>query len=204
MSAREVEIRSQRSDAVRNRMEIIRVAQTHFRERGMDASLDAIAREAGVGAGTLYRHFATRDDLIAAVLDVHDEAMVSRIAEIDEIADPGEALEAWQTALEGYFSGYRGFVGPFGQALDTKYSAIANACKWLISTSARLLQAAQTTGSARSDLRGEDVYLSVLTVAWASQAASAEAVDGMRRIIRRGIAGPRSRDASLDDHAQGC
>ena len=72
MSEASIAKRGPRSDALRNRAEIVRVARSHFRERGTGASLDAIAREAGVGPGTLYRHFATRDDLIAAVLDVRE------------------------------------------------------------------------------------------------------------------------------------
>lgn len=182
--------RGPRSDAIRNRDEIIRVARARFREHGMGASLEAIAREAGVGPGTLYRHFATREDLIAAVLAVRDDELAARLKEIERTADPAEALHEWREALEHYFCGYGAVVGPFGQALDIGQSPIANACQWLVSTSTRFLRAAQESGAARPELRGEDIYLAALTAAWASQVASTapESVQALRTMIDRGIA----------------
>lgn len=196
MSEASIAKRGPRSDALRNRAEIVRVARSHFRERGTGASLDAIAREAGVGPGTLYRHFATRDDLIAAVLDVRDEELAMKLEEVDGMADPAEALRVWQRALEQYFSSYQGLAGPFGQALDTGVSPIAVACQWMISTSDRLLEAAQSAGAVRPDLRGEDVYLAALSVSWTSQIAATDpdAVEALRRIIDRGVGVAGGRD----------
>lgn len=182
--------RSPRSDAIRNRSEILRVARVRFRTHGMSASLEAIAKEAGVGPATLYRHFSTREELIAAVLALRDEELAARLAEIDRLEDPAAALKAWRAALEQYFCGYGGLVEPFGQALDVGPSPIATACQWLVSTSDRFLAKAQASGSARPELRGEDIYLAALAAAWASQIAATDpdAVAAVRAVIDRGIA----------------
>jgi AcrR family transcriptional regulator len=94
-SAVERHERRPRADAVRNRARIVDAARAVFTERGADASLEEIARVAGVGIGTLYRHFPTRSDLVVAVF--HDrvdqlEALASDLLEAD---DPGAALAVW-------------------------------------------------------------------------------------------------------------
>ncbi|WP_326561162.1 TetR/AcrR family transcriptional regulator [Micromonospora sp. NBC_01796] len=81
-----------RADAVRNRQLLLAAAADEFAERGMDASVADIARRAGVGKGTVFRHFATKDDLIAAiVLDRIDELNTAG-GRLLEAADPGTAL----------------------------------------------------------------------------------------------------------------
>jgi AcrR family transcriptional regulator len=83
-----------RADAERNRRRLLQAAGRVFAEQGMDASVDDIAREAGVGIGTLYRRFATKDDLIAAVLDDRFETIAASIEAAGRIDDPWAALEA--------------------------------------------------------------------------------------------------------------
>ena len=84
-----------RADARRNREELLDVARQVIREQGVDASLRDIARRAGVGIATLYRHFPTRDDLIAAIIGEGIQRLNARAAELAETKPPGEALEEW-------------------------------------------------------------------------------------------------------------
>jgi AcrR family transcriptional regulator len=88
-----------RADAARNRRRLLEAAARVFAERGLDAGVDEIAREAGVGIGTLYRRFPTKDDLIAAVLDDRFETIVAAIEEAAAADDPWAALEAVMAAF---------------------------------------------------------------------------------------------------------
>jgi AcrR family transcriptional regulator len=87
--------RKPRSDAQLNRERILEVAKEAFTRSGANASLDDIAKEAGVGAGTLYRHFPTRDALIEAVYRTEVEKLAAAERKLAETMPPIEALRAW-------------------------------------------------------------------------------------------------------------
>src|SRR5215470_15532505 len=85
-------VRKPRSDAQLNRERILEVAKQAFTKSGANASLDEIAKEAGVGAGTLYRHFPTRDALIEAVYRTEVEKLAAAERKLAETMPPIEAL----------------------------------------------------------------------------------------------------------------
>ncbi len=87
--------RKLRTDAQRNRTRILQVAKEAFTGFGADASLDDIAKQAGVGAGTLYRHFPTRDALIEAVYRSEVEKLAAAERKFSETMTPKEALRTW-------------------------------------------------------------------------------------------------------------
>ena len=87
--------RKPRADAQQNRLRILEVAKDAFTRLGADASLDDIARLAGVGAGTLYRHFPTRDALIEAVYRSEVEKLAAAERKFTESMPPINALRAW-------------------------------------------------------------------------------------------------------------
>src|SRR5580658_2320250 len=87
--------RKPRTDAQRNRERILEVAKGAFTRSGANASLDDIAKEAGIGAGTLYRHFPTRDALIEAVYRTEVEKLAAAEKKFSESLPPIEALRAW-------------------------------------------------------------------------------------------------------------
>src|SRR3569833_1873088 len=89
------EPRKPRTDAQRNRGRILEVAKSAFTRHGADASLDEIARQAGVGPGTLYRHFPTRDALIEAVYRSEVEKIAAAGRRLAEVNPPLEALRSW-------------------------------------------------------------------------------------------------------------
>jgi AcrR family transcriptional regulator len=95
------EPRPLRADARRNRDRLLAVAAEAFAADGADASLDAIARRAGVGSGTLYRHFPTREALIRAVYWARVEQVCARGAELCAAGDPVAALAEWLRLLAG-------------------------------------------------------------------------------------------------------
>ena len=84
--------RSLRADAARNRELLLAAAEQEFAERGMDASIADIARRAGVAKGTVFRHFATKEELIAAIVGGHFAALTAVARGLLDATDPGAAL----------------------------------------------------------------------------------------------------------------
>lgn len=96
--------RKPRADAERNRLRLLEVAKAAFAEKGPAASLDEIARTAGVGAGTLYRHFPTRDALIAAVYRNVYEQLADAAERLSETLGPVDALRQWMKLFVDYMA----------------------------------------------------------------------------------------------------
>jgi len=107
--------RKPRTDALRNRERIIEVAKEAFSVSGANASLDDIARQAGVGPGTLYRHFPSRDALIEAVYRAEVEKLAAAASGFAEAMSPLEALRAWMLLFVDYIAAKQ-IIAP---ALDT-------------------------------------------------------------------------------------
>src|SRR6186997_1886110 len=101
MSAPELLVRPKRADARRNYDQLIAAAREAFREKDRSASLEDIARRAGVGIGTLYRNFPTRADLVEAIYVDEVEAL-ARSADTSAELDPWEALTTWLQRFVGY------------------------------------------------------------------------------------------------------
>src|SRR5579862_8689516 len=96
--------RKPRADAQRNRDRVLEVAREAFTRSGADASLDDIAKQAGVGAGTLYRHFPTRDELLEAVYRTEVEKLAAAERKFAETLPPIEALRAWMLLFVDYIA----------------------------------------------------------------------------------------------------
>ena len=103
--------RKPRTDAQRNRERILEVAKGAFTRSGANASLDDIAKETGVGAGTLYRHFPTRDALIEAVYRTEVEKLAAAEKQFSESLPPIEALRAWMLLFVDYIA-TKQIIGP--------------------------------------------------------------------------------------------
>src|SRR5258705_9917234 len=96
--------RKPRTDAQRNRERILQVAKQAFSQSGASASLDEIAKEAGVGPGTLYRHFPTREDLLEAVYRTEVEKLAAAERKFADSMPPIEALRAWMLLFIDYIA----------------------------------------------------------------------------------------------------
>jgi AcrR family transcriptional regulator len=103
--------RKPRTDAQRNRERILEAAKEAFTRSGANASLDDIAKETGVGAGTLYRHFPTRDALIEAVYRTEVEKLAAAEKRFSESLPPIEALRAWMLLFVDYIAAKQ-IIGP--------------------------------------------------------------------------------------------
>jgi AcrR family transcriptional regulator len=96
--------RKPRTDAQRNRERILEIAKNAFTRSGASTSLDDIARQAGVGAGTLYRHFPTREALLEAVYRTEVEKLAAAERNFAESMTPIEALRAWMLLFVDYIA----------------------------------------------------------------------------------------------------
>ncbi|MGE4427326.1 MAG: TetR/AcrR family transcriptional regulator, partial [Solirubrobacteraceae bacterium] len=97
-----------RADARRNRDRLLEVARAAFLEHGVEGSLEEIARRAGVGVGTLYRHFPSREDLLRAVLADSFESLVERADELLAEPDAGRGVMEFLRVFAGHAATFRG------------------------------------------------------------------------------------------------
>lgn len=166
--------RGMRTDARRNRARLLAVAERTLAERGPEASLNEIARRAGVGPGTLYRHFPTRDALLAAVLEDRIAALRARAADLREQAAPDDALAAWLRAFLDHARLNQGMAGALMAAAHAEPSGTD--CHQVIrDAAADLLTRAQTDGTARADLTAADLVQLVVGIALATAATGDDA-----------------------------
>jgi AcrR family transcriptional regulator len=141
-----------RADARRNQEKLVAVAREAFTDHGIDAPLDDIARRAGVGPGTLYRHFPTREALLAAVYISDIETLSARADEFRATLPPIEALTAWINEQMDYIGHKRGLGAAIKSMLGTN-SEIMDYCRdTLRGAVGRLLEPAQADGFIRTDI----------------------------------------------------
>lgn len=161
--------RPMRADAQRNYDRIVQVASDAFAERGVLTSLDDIACRAGVGPGTLYRHFPTRDGLIAAALGGSLDKLAGLSESLTASDDPGAALDDWMLALAEHLRTYDNLPESIAEAFRVDDSPLRNSCRPLTNTTSVLVDRAKKAGVIRDDVDYRDLFALVSSVAWASQ-----------------------------------
>jgi len=164
--------RPMRADAQRNYARLLDAARAAFLERGADdVSLEEIARRAGVGIGTLYRHFPTRQALLEAVYRDQVDTLSARAEELLRTESPEEALAEWMRALLEFSSTKRSMTSALLATLGTD-SELLSACATVIRGSAEaLLARAQQAGVVRPDADAGDLMRLVHAVSIATEKA---------------------------------
>ncbi|MDH6216142.1 TetR/AcrR family transcriptional regulator [Streptomyces pseudovenezuelae] len=166
------QVRPMRADARRNYERLLKVAAESFAEHGENASLDDIAKRAGVGSGTLYRHFPTRQALLEAAYVDRIEALAGRADELAEQLPPGEALVEWLNELCVGTIQVRGMKALLGSAVTDGSSAAVTACGTSVKGAmGRLMEAAQREGVLREDIEPIELLRLAHGVATASEMA---------------------------------
>ncbi|MFI7503183.1 TetR/AcrR family transcriptional regulator [Streptomyces sp. NPDC049687] len=196
MNTREQQGRKPRADVQRNRAALLEAAQRHFLRDGVGTSLEAVAKEAGVGPGTLYRHFPTREALLAAVLQSRTAELVTRREDIAGIDDASTALTQWLRAMEDYLSAYSGLPEPLMAATRAQDpdNPLTVPCDELIATTDAYVRAAQRTGYVRRSVTGYDLFLASCSVAWIKgTGATGESVERLRALVAHGYREPGDR-----------
>ncbi|MET0402129.1 MAG: helix-turn-helix domain-containing protein [Cystobacter sp.] len=155
-----------RADARKNYEHLLSVARDVITEQGADASLRDIARRAGVGLGTLYRHFPTREALLEALLRVGFDALTARADELETSSAPDDALVSWLREAVAVAHSHRGVVDSMMAAIADPDSALHASCVTMRAAGTRLLARAQAEGLARSDIDGTDLFALLGALAW--------------------------------------
>jgi AcrR family transcriptional regulator len=146
-----------RADAQRNRDKLLTVAVDAFAEHGIEASLEDIARRAGVGIGTLYRHFPTRDCLMEAVYRHQVELLCDAAPELLAEHDPDEALTIWMERFVGYVATKRGMAMALKAVIGKDSELFAYVHGRIREAVSMLLTAAAESGAIRSDVDPPDL-----------------------------------------------
>lgn len=157
--------RKPRTDAQRNRQRILEVAKEAFTRSGANASLDDIAKRAGVGAGTLYRHFPTRDALLEAVYRTEVEKLAAAERKFAETLPPIEALRAWMLLFVDYIaakqiiaSALDSLAGGPSKVFEASYAQVWEAIRALVKRAIK-------SGDIRRDLDPIDLLRALIGVA---------------------------------------
>lgn len=174
--------RPQRADARRNYELLLAAAHDAFADDGSSASLEDIARRAGVGIGTLYRHFPTRKDLFEAVYVNEVEALCRSAADVAELA-PWDGLVGWIHRFVEYTATKRAVAEELARE-----SELFQTCRVaIVAAGEPLLERAQAAGDARSDVRFDDVLRLIMGITLMQiiepeqrQRVLGMALDGMR------------------------
>jgi AcrR family transcriptional regulator len=185
-----------RADAQRNYQALLTAASAAFADHGADdASLEEIARRAGVGIGTLYRHFPARQDLLAAVYTDQVQALRVRAQELLESGSPDEALAAWLRALADFGKTKRNLTTALLAAFDQDSDLLSSCGAVIRESAAALLSRAQQAGTVRADASAADVLRLVHAISMAIERAPAD--DGQAdRLIALVIDGLRYQGAT--------
>ncbi len=187
----EIEKRRPRADAIRNRERVLEAAKSVFSQGGPEASLEAVARRAGVGIGTLYRHFPTREDLYEAVYRREVEQLVELANHLVETENaPVEALRRWLRAGVEFMATKKGMAAALAMAAHGSSELVAYSLDRLTWAVGELLGRAAAAGEIRADIDPEDLLRALVGMCYAHDGTGWQAkvlrlvdvfIDGLRQ-----------------------
>jgi AcrR family transcriptional regulator len=171
-----------RADAARNRALILEAAEEIFATEGATVPVDEVAQKAGVGVGTLYRHFPTKEALFEAIVTTRLEKLLQLATDYARSEDPGEALFAFLRQLADESAAKRDLIAALGLAgFDVKAHCSAMFDEMMQSIDVLLQRAAQA-GAVRDDVPADEV-VSLLAGACQARAVSGPGDEGLQRIV---------------------
>jgi len=154
--------RRPRADAVRNRERVLEAAKAVFSAGGPEASLEAVARQAGVGIGTLYRHFPTREALFEAVYRREVEQLADLAEQLKTAAAPAEALRRWLRSNVAFVATKKGMSKALALAAHRPSELSAYSFERLTKAVGALLDRAAAAGEIRGDISPEDLLRALI------------------------------------------
>ncbi|HEX2315830.1 MAG TPA: helix-turn-helix domain-containing protein [Thermomonospora sp.] len=176
-----------RADARRNRDALLAVARTVFAEQGTEASLRDVARRAGVGIGTLYRHFPTREALLEAVVRDGFDALRAMAEELMAEPSPRQALATWMARFSANSGACRGLAGSVLEGLRDQRSDLHTASEAMHLAATRLLGRAQEAGEVREDVTAADLITMAAAAGWVAQIADTEQATRILAVMLDGL-----------------
>ena len=180
----------QRADARRNRAKVLDAARAEFARHGLDAQMDEIARRAGVGVGTVYRHFPTKEDLLEALAEARFEALAGAAREALDAEDPWEGFVNFMTYSARVMAEDRSL----SEAMGSRAEMCANAAEHagLEELTAEVVARAQASGQLRADAVPTDVPALVCGIGRAVNATDGKPTMSWERYLAIILAGLRA------------
>lgn len=176
-----------RADALRNVEALLESAKAVFAVSGVDAPVREIAEKAGVGLGTVYRHFPQRSDLVAAVMRYEVDACAAAVASLASAHPPGEALTKWLYCYADLVTTKRG-LAPALHCGDPAYESLrAYFEATIVPAFQKLLAAAVAEGTVRDDVIADDILNAVGSVCISAYSGSAEQTRRMVTLLIDGL-----------------
>lgn len=174
--------RALRADAQRNLERILDAAHEVFAERGADASVAEIAARAGVGTGTIYRRFPTKDDLFAAMVERRLRELIDQAGAAAEAPDVGRALRRFMQRVAAGHLADRGYCDAAENRLQVR-PELRSLYDELIENVDRLLARAKAAGEIRADVNAYDVSVLLMSVAHAGLLTESLAPGAWKRYL---------------------
>jgi AcrR family transcriptional regulator len=175
--------KAMRADARENREKLLHAASERFGAGGPDVSLELIARTAGVGIGTLYRHFPTREALIEAVYHNEVDQLCDSVAVLLAELPPDAALAEWMERFVVYLTTKRGLLGALKVVAASQSDLFPTTRERLVAAIGELLDAGIVAGRVRPDVDAEDVLIAVNGV-WTIAGEGEQWAAQARRVVR--------------------
>jgi len=160
----DVDARALRADASRNRDTLLAAATRAFATADEEPSMRAIAREAGVGIATLYRHFPTREALVDAVYHDQVERLTVGARELLEAFPPAEAMRRWMDLFGDWLMTKHGMIDTLLAMIESGEIALAQTRAELLAVIDSILAAGRAAGELRADITAEDISASLLGI----------------------------------------
>jgi AcrR family transcriptional regulator len=158
--------RKPRADAVRNRELVLEAAKMVFSAGGAEASLEAVARTAGVGIGTLYRHFPTREALFEAVYRREVDQLADLAEQLKQEAKPIDALRQWMRSNVKFVATKKGMLAALALAAYNNSELFSYSFDRLTRAVGGLLERAIATGEIRDDISPEDLLRTLVGMSY--------------------------------------
>ncbi|MEU1125193.1 helix-turn-helix domain-containing protein [Streptomyces sp. NPDC005899] len=189
MSTAGTPVRPMRADARRNYDRLVDEARACFAEHGTDASLEDVARRAGVGIGTLYRHFPNRHALMNAVFQEALTSLLARSRDLAEADQPCAALMEWLRAIVTHAGEYRGLARALMCASGDTSSALMQCHVPLRQAGSLLLERARSSGAVRADVSIDDLLQLTNAIALAAEQSPGDPAlaDRLLRLTLQGL-----------------
>jgi AcrR family transcriptional regulator len=173
--------RKPRADSARNRQLLIDAAKTGFADAGLNVSLEEIARRAGVGIGTLYRHFPSREAVVEAVYRREVEQLVEAVPQLLESSPAGEALHQWMHLFVNYIATKRLIAPSLAAAVGRTSAPHATLAELITQAISTLVKNAVRSGDVRKDIDPSDLLRALVGVSYGNPDAGWES--SARRLI---------------------
>jgi AcrR family transcriptional regulator len=182
--------RKPRADSARNRQSLIEAAKAGFSDVGLTVSLEEIARRAGVGIGTLYRHFPSREAVVEAVYRREVEQLAEAVPQLLETSPAGDALHQWMHLFVDYIATKRLIAPSLGAAAGRTSSLYATSAELITRAISTLVKRAVDSGAVRKDIDPSDLLRALVGVSYGNPDAGWQAsarrlidilMDGLRR-----------------------